>query len=1745
MIFRHWIQATGRGVVCKFVKNCNYSGPDFQPPPKPVPNKKTKETAEELQTSYIVLRTNRVTVDYFYDEPGLVSARLIDQDPALDKSFPVCKMRIHLGTPKGGKKPPQPVVIQWGPWADNQRSLLYRFFWPNDYQPLEPFRGHEYDKPRSYNIFNVYCMLDSKGRLDLHNQVNDELNTLSISLDGAPESEEEANPSTTYVHVPIPLINGEHDYKVKVKLKMQKPEVTTSLKFRPFIKADELDVDVLVTYPLIWNDHQQWNVSLNLAKVTGYALYEHKNFVRDFFFNWGSQDPPDLLHFIPYTVQIKAEIQDFEVVLLVNDYNWVDTSAAAKENAMMALCGSSLICTCNLPYDKFLSETVMFRNFFTGNDLYLRAFLPATNPSSNVLNSLSKHLRVIGRDDTPVTDPFAPTRGSAPAWRGITIGWVDIASAPMGSVHIVFTYHPVPILRSQIADKTGTLRGTLKQPSEVLVRLTDEDKAPFGDFGSQDKRKRFDPDELTPDLIDLKINIGDGATVVGYGTLIKLFLNFKENYFGYTQKTAAMNLSGTADFENQLMLSQSLKNPVKPPFIHSPSGALGAFSSQQSEKKFDGREYRPLSVQIVISANDLVGYLPKHVGIHEPPCIKLQCENLKFEMDKTYSETKLQVVLAPLFASMKDLVPRSDADRTGHTISDGFLCLSVLQVRGHALFSGKGISLDQDTAEYGWLMDFVIGDIVAKTSIPHILNIITSLETFIFLFSEDEAKFNKPPTMVERCWHGRNSKECPDGLPECELEDEMKYRVIKLSTESVDISILESNPDEGNEQKGVGLLQLDLRPSVRLALCSSHIASQPGLQVYVPEVSVRQLVTSDLLRQKGDSPTIDTTVNDSAAYSERVQPWLEAASINLGPLCIGARLPGILSKDMLSFWQIHDAKTKRLYFMYEKQSTICGCFGACSFFGGSHDDINFMNNWNNSRLIQDPKTKDGCFAFAQSLLLKDQLILENLPEIIGIIKAAHVLPIDFNVSAPQPSQPPPVPIRRFPPPKGRASQELHSVASESERYYSASEGDSSNDSISSEETLGDKRSSRPKAPCYPPPPPPPPRAPPSFFPSSPSSSTISSDDDDEAFQGPPVGLATDHLLVNMLRQMDMDLSESPLMFNHYAVFMNHYTVHNVFESPSGLKGGYKLIVAFLNAQKQWDFVPLTHRLKQGFSFDMMKPRKGSISSTDKHTVDWSKLIMSLNEPSPKTAAKRNQNKEQIFASTKVIIQANRCLDVFLSPLVLETTRWYISSVESVVKTTHPSAILDAIHINAQKSLLEKYEAANITSDGHPQKYYPDLNKEHPHGSSSSNSSIRWKPKAPPKWEVNVTLPQIRICSLERAVVEEHISAFNMDPDALNLLSCASLVALSLDNLKFDLALSPHRTSTASASDGFTLPENQDVDNFAKIYTCDQLSEHLAGASLSGSLSIKQVGAQLWRLKKQSGFNSDVQVTEIPPSLSRCQFALNDTEDTTLGVDIRRQSIQANRGAFACSSPVGFIMAEMGLEDVRLDILKKPAIEEDNMEDGECAEKLVLLPIVDRNLGYARQHVQFSVDAQGDAFSKEQGHSIAALGAGLASSANQTNDHINFIHRASAGEEIHQRQPTFYNASGLLKFSNFWLSFPSPPAPTGPQTLGIGIGAKKSTQNEKEECGMFDWNMLSTASAAVSAWLSVGFRLGAVAKRVSEERSRRLSAVVAVLLTEVYDKHDSFQCKSMYPLCFSKTSIMLQVGSFLIIIEVFE
>ncbi|CAG0890403.1 unnamed protein product [Cyprideis torosa] len=136
----------------------------------------------------------------------------------------------------------------------------------------------------------------------------------------------------SYLDAYIPLTIGPEGYRNKITGTIMHVEATTSLLYRHLLECETLEFTVTYDHPLHWNGHQECNVALTACKASADLIMAHKLFVQDLLQDWSSTDRSDVLSFVPYTYKISLSLQQCEVVLPANQYNWIDCGSQQAEN---------------------------------------------------------------------------------------------------------------------------------------------------------------------------------------------------------------------------------------------------------------------------------------------------------------------------------------------------------------------------------------------------------------------------------------------------------------------------------------------------------------------------------------------------------------------------------------------------------------------------------------------------------------------------------------------------------------------------------------------------------------------------------------------------------------------------------------------------------------------------------------------------------------------------------------------------------------------------------------------------------------------------------------------------------------------------------------------------------------------------------------------------------------------------------------------------------------------------------------------------------------------------------------------------------------------------------------------------------------------------------------------------------------------------------------------------------------------
>nr|VZI39100.1 unnamed protein product [Spirometra erinaceieuropaei] len=330
-------------------------------------------------------------------------------------------------------------LLAYGPWADRQREIIWKFFFPASYRPLEVPKPDERNPHQANERFLLKLISQTDVRLDLWFSTNRIPKTFSVY--GKSNSVFELNLPwtsgadgfTSRMHLRLSegrlvtdclwqdlLLTSEFRMDLSIHYPLEwnalqtwdfdidgkeakccflytqkdyfKGRLVTDCLWQDLLLTSEFRMDLSIHYPLEWNALQTWDFDIDGKEAKCCFLYTQKDYFKEFFEDWSSGSRPDILSFVPYIYTFRINARPLELRLLANDFNWV---APTPENAFIAFCLKKFTFTFNLPFSEFLPTTVPVEFGIKGSTASCCLSLPETSTMLYVIKELHNNLKLV------------------------------------------------------------------------------------------------------------------------------------------------------------------------------------------------------------------------------------------------------------------------------------------------------------------------------------------------------------------------------------------------------------------------------------------------------------------------------------------------------------------------------------------------------------------------------------------------------------------------------------------------------------------------------------------------------------------------------------------------------------------------------------------------------------------------------------------------------------------------------------------------------------------------------------------------------------------------------------------------------------------------------------------------------------------------------------------------------------------------------------------------------------------------------------------------------------------------------------------------------------------------------------------------------------------------------------------------------------------------------------------------------
>nr|CAH8826612.1 unnamed protein product [Trichobilharzia regenti] len=897
-----------------------------------------EEPPKSWDKAFHVFHFGEGMINYILDEPGIATSEcekleLPTNDTTVLRTWPKWELRVDVN---------KVCQLNYGPWADRQRDIIWRFFFPPSYQIAKPSEPISVGQPRVAKKFVFELKTSTNIDLNVYFTRNNIVESLKLS--GFPNS---------IIKLNIPWLIGRNGFITTLHVNLIKSSLITEHLWRNLLTSDQyVNLDLKMHYPREWNMRHLWDIAIDIRDAQLTILFDYKHYFKGLIDDWCRGSHPDLLSFVPCTYKFHIKSNNLDFILLANDYNWISKKG---ENAHLGFRAKKLMLTFDLPFVDFLPATVPVIYTIEGSSVSLRFSIPETSTLHYLIQELHNRLKFVnGRGQLQKSSPFHSSIQEMKLYNSesktINLQWFDCGWAPRISLRIAYVYHPSPWVseywhflppdfKMTVASPKGSLstnpsyqRSSRKlggskhtnvsnQQSTELSSQTDLEESALQKLRPEGSHTQGPTENdilqskcdvfssLEPDTVDLHLHI-PSAQLLFYGTLLRHFIHVKENYFGCHQIPVSFDREPLQPEESTSLTDDDLirlKSQAKPP---DKDEDLSKVNKLPEKRIIDPRDCRPLSVRVSLEFHNVQAHLPMHGSSNESPCPTAFLDCIGFEMDKRWHETKLQLLFSPILICFYDQ-NKDFRSKSTSNISSSRIQLVGLQLRGQGMFSHVDLPIRAESLEYAWLLELTVGQLTGQLSAPKMACLVQCVKEFLFSAVDSENQLTSSRAF-ELCQHGRPQQLCPFWSKICPItlcpsDMQLKYRMFRLTIDAIDLSIVEN--------RNCLCIQCD---PIRLAHCNRHGATHcDGMFVLVPDVRLIQFVAPLASEVKDQSNSNNHCVNTKQVGDSVL--WFEAGSFSLGPVHINlSRSPE--KRDHLDwqseFLKLHDLTTKRLSFLW-------------------------------------------------------------------------------------------------------------------------------------------------------------------------------------------------------------------------------------------------------------------------------------------------------------------------------------------------------------------------------------------------------------------------------------------------------------------------------------------------------------------------------------------------------------------------------------------------------------------------------------------------------------------------------------------------------------------------------------------------------------------------------------------------------------------------------------------------------------
>ena len=321
-----------------------------------------------------------IFMSLYWDVPGRIQSGSATGRPPL---LPYTE-DINGGTPpdwgielrvRGGK-------INYGPWADRQRTELQNAFFPALYNdatpglPLSPGDARVSTELKVVIVVEEQITLLVPTREDSKDWKWKGRTSSSATADSTKKSKHRSKNKKgsnsakgagsrpfgwldvriavdSTIRLAVDLVAKADGYRNQINADLKGVEISSSVNHAVLWRSSSQVISCDLSNPLRWNALRQWHIDIHDESLQLFMLRDHMFLMTDLVNDWTTGPLPEYHTFIPFVYTLDLQFRNFKLFLNANDSNIIDSPADTADNTFVVIWGNELLAKLKIPNQRF------------------------------------------------------------------------------------------------------------------------------------------------------------------------------------------------------------------------------------------------------------------------------------------------------------------------------------------------------------------------------------------------------------------------------------------------------------------------------------------------------------------------------------------------------------------------------------------------------------------------------------------------------------------------------------------------------------------------------------------------------------------------------------------------------------------------------------------------------------------------------------------------------------------------------------------------------------------------------------------------------------------------------------------------------------------------------------------------------------------------------------------------------------------------------------------------------------------------------------------------------------------------------------------------------------------------------------------------------------------------------------------------------------------------------------------------